>query len=194
MRKKLILLAALTVFVGLIYLLYGPNLFVMLMIPILWFAGRGIVARSRAAREPFLRTAARLLIAIFASLGCLIAIKAEVLVGKLGLPEPLAEAILGSFIAFSGLFVYWLEDAFALVMPGLGRTILRALVSLILASFAAMGFWLAVAIAYVPYFLDHGGPNYFEWMAWALVFLGFAGSFYVTWKQLLSERPSEVSG
>jgi hypothetical protein len=109
---------------GLIYLLYGPNLFLMLMVPILWFAGRAIVARSRAAREPFLRTAVRLLVAIFASLGCLIAIQAalrdfhfgpsELLVGNSSLLWPLAQAIPASFIAFSGLFVYWLEDACAL--------------------------------------------------------------------------------
>jgi hypothetical protein len=179
---------------GLIYLLFGPNLFYMLMVPILWFAGRGIVAR--ASGEPFLRTAARLLLAIFAAVGFLIAIQCtQALWGSragllelLGVRGPLAEAIPASFIAFSGLFVYWLEDACALVPPGVGRTILKALVCLILASFAAIVFVLAFTLAH---FLL-AGRNYPAWMGWVLLFLGLAGTFYVTWKLVRPVRRSEA--
>jgi hypothetical protein len=197
MRKKLVLLAVL---VGLIYLLFGPSLFLMLMVPILWFAGRGIVARSKAAREPFLKTAARLFVAIFASLGCLIAIQVALrdfhfgpsvlLVGNSSLLWPLAQAIPASFIALSGLFVYWLDDACALVPPGAGRTTMKALVSLILTSFAAIVFVVALSLAHFL-LADRNYPDYPAWVYWVLLFLGVAGTFYVNWKLLLPARNAQ---
>jgi hypothetical protein len=89
------------------------------------------------------------------------------------------------FIAFSCLFVYWLEDAYELLpLERAARTILRGIVSLILASFAAIGFAVAYAVGYFVTLHPRDGVVYSSWMAWVLLFLGFAVPFYATWKFL----------
>ena len=50
--------------------------------------------------------------------------------------------------ALSCLLIYWLEDTYMVVpLEGLGRTILRAILSLLLASFAAIGFGIVFVVA-----------------------------------------------
>jgi hypothetical protein len=68
-------------------------------------------------------------------------------------------------------------------LGGVGRTILRGALSLILTSFAAIGFGIAYIVGcYLLHPAD--GPIYAGWIAWVLLFSGFAGPFYATWKLL----------
>jgi hypothetical protein len=159
------------------------------MVLILWLAGRGVFAK--AAGEPLLKVAVRIVIGAFAAVGCLVII--DHMPPQHFLPDmPQLFAWIGiAFIPCSCLFVYWLEDAYALVpLKGVGRTILRGALSLILASFAAIGFGIAYIVGcYLVHPVE--GPIYSGWIAWVLLFSGFAGPFYATWK-LLSLRDHRV--
>jgi hypothetical protein len=155
----------------------------------LWLAGRGVFAK--AAGEPLLKVAVRIVIGAFAAVGCLVII--DHMPPQHFLPD-MPELFAGIGIAFipcSCLFVYWLEDAYALVpLEGVGRMILRGTLSLILASFAAIGFGIAYIVGcYLVHPVE--GPIYSGWIAWVLLFSGFAGPFYATWK-LLSLRDHRV--
>jgi hypothetical protein len=85
----------------------------------------------------------------------------------------------------AGKPVYWLEDAYALVpLEGVARTLLRGIVSLILASVAAIVFAVAYTVGYALLVQPVDGVIYSGWMAWVLLFAGFAVPFNVTWKML----------
>ena len=161
------------------------------MVLILWLAGRGVFAK--AADDRPLKVAVRIVIGAFAAVGCLVLIDHMPPLRFLTDVPQLFAWIGIAFIPCSCVFVYWLEDAYAVVpLEGVGRTILRGAVSLILASFAAIGF----AVAYVVgCYLVHPveGPIYSGWMAWPLLFSGFAVPFYATWK-LLSLRDYRLRG
>ena len=154
------------------------------LVVIFWLAGHEIFAK--AAGERPLKVAVRIVIAVLAAVGCLLSI------GYMDarrffpeMPRLLVEKGPIAFVACSCLFVYWLEDAYELVpLDGIGRTILRGAVSLILASFAAIGFAVAYVVAC---FLVHPveGPIYSGWITWVLLFSGYAGPFYATWNLLL---------
>jgi hypothetical protein len=61
-------------------------------------------------------------------------------------------------------------------LGGVGRTILRGALSLTLTSFAAIGFGIAYTVGcYLLHPAD--GPIYSGWIAWVLLFSGFAGPF-----------------
>jgi len=180
-RWQLELMGVMLLTLALVYLM-GRG--VILLVPLLWIAGRGTIARAAGDRP--LKAAIRFVVAGFAAVGCLISIQyTQALRFLSDMPQLLIGMGPIAFVAFSCLLVYWLEDAYALVpLEGIGRMILRAVVSLILASLAAIGFAVAYAVAY--YFLAHpvDGSVYSGWMAWVLLFLGFAVPFYATWKFL----------
>jgi hypothetical protein len=153
---------------------------------ILWVAGRATIVR--AAGERPIKAAFRFVIAGLAAVGCLVSIQyTQSLRFLTDMPQVLIEKGPIPFVAFSSLLVYWLEDAYALVpLEGMARTILRGIVSLILASFAAIGFAVAYAVGcYLVHPVE--GPIYFGLMAWVLLFMGFAVPFCVAWK-LLTQR------
>jgi hypothetical protein len=156
---------------------------------ILWLAGRGTILRAAGDRP--IKAAVRFVIAGLAAVGCLVSISytqaLRFLPDMPDMPRPLVEKWPIAFVACSCLFVYWLEDAYEMVpLDGIGRTILRGAVSLILASFAAIGFAVAYVLAcYLAHPVE--GPVYSGWLTWVLLFSGFAVPFYGSWK-LLSLR------
>ena len=155
-----------------------------LLAPILWLVGRQTIARTVSERKP-LKAAVRFVIAIFAAFGYLIVITQD-MVAILG---PLFEVGRVSFFTVSCLLMYWLEDAYALVpLEGVARTILRAVVSLTLASFAAIGFGLAFVLLYLWAHPSMGDTIDFGWMGWAFLSLDLTVPLYATWKLFSAER------
>jgi hypothetical protein len=72
-----------------------------------------------------------------------------------------------------------------------GRTILRGVVSFLVASFAAIGFAVAYAVGYLVLLQPVDGPIYSGWIAGITLFIvGFAAPFYITWKLLPATRQS----
>ena len=183
----------------------------LLLVPILWFLG----CKVRAAGERPLKATVRFVIASFAALGYLVVIGAtqavrflprELLVPILwrsplinyagsnplvlflqGLAHRTGFWLLAMVpFALSCLLVYWLEDTYArLRLEGVGRTTLRAAMSLLLASFAAIGFWIAFLEIFISIW-HHPveGSIPFDWTAWGLLGLSFVLPFYATWKLL----------
>ena len=151
----------------------------LFLVPIIWFLGRK-VANSAAGEGP-LKAAVRFVIAGLAAVGFSVVIVATQAVWLRFFPGMLGPMF---FIPLSCLLIYWLEETYALVpLEGVGRTILRAVVSLILASFVAIGFGIVFVVSS---FLAHPveGPVNFGWTGWVLLSLSFVLSFDATWKLL----------
>jgi hypothetical protein len=182
-------------------LVFFMGLGALLLVPFLWFLRRRVM-RSEA-EEPQLKATARFVTAGLAAVGTTVA--ASVAMQHVQVPQslsmPLVDGAGISLFPASWLFIYWLEDTYALVpLDGMGRTILRTVVSLILASFAAIGFAIVVAfacaVAYglsvllLPRPLDFAIDS--GWTQWGLLVaglviysvIGFVLPFYATWKLL----------
>ncbi len=142
----------------------------LFVVPIIWLVGQKVA--TSAAQEGRLKATARFAIAGLAAVG-LQAVCFRVLPsGMIGVILPLAPPF---------LLIYWLEEIYAVVpMGGVTRTILRAVVSLILARFVAVAIGIVIYIA-------TGIGIYFVWtglVLLCLIWLSFVLSFYDTWKLL----------
>lgn len=158
----------------------------LLLAPILWLLGNKVI-HSVSKERPF-KASVRFVIASFAAVGCSVVVEATRALRFFRMQEFGAGGPI-SIIAPCCLVIYWLEDSYALMaLQGVAQTIVRAVVSLILSSFAAIGLGYAYAVAY---FWAHPtySPVSVTWTAWGFLFLGIVLPFYSTWKLLpQSER------
>lgn len=179
-RWQMELMGVMLLTLGLVYLM-GRH--VIPLVAVLWLAGRLTI--PRATGEGPIKAVIRSLIASLAAVGFLISLQnVDALRFMSNLPHLLIALGPISVVAFSPLLLYWLEDAYKLVpVEEPGRSILRGVVSLILSSFTAIGFFVAYAVACLLVHPVDGSGN-FGWTAWALLFCGFAVPFYVTWRTL----------
>lgn len=151
----------------------------LFLVPIVWLLGRKVA--NSTAREGPLKAAVRFAVASLAAVGFSV-VTMTVWVRPLSeIKQSVVEIGPISFTALSGLLLYWLAETYAVVpLEGVGRTIFKAFVSLILASFAAFGFAIVFVLAS---FMAQGAVN-LGWTAWLLLCLSFVLPLYATWKLL----------
>jgi len=158
----------------------------LLWVPILWFLGRKVInslAGEQALAVRVLKAAVRLIVATFTAFGYLAVVREADVFPRILSLLPGADPVL--FIALFCLLIYWLQDTYALVpCEGARLIILRTVITLILGSFAFIGFGFTFALLYFRLAHPVEGPINFGWTAWGLLSLSLVLPFYATWKLL----------